>query len=240
MSWSNPNLLMMLIPAGVSVLGGLLAMWWQPNRYQRSLIQHFTAGVVLAVLAVEVLPEIGREKVDPSVLITAFALGSFFMYALRVWTENLEAKAHTNPTMADSGLIMATFIDVAIDGLIIGAGFAASGETGFILALGLSFEMLFLGLALTSDHIKGWRIVWLTLGLGLTILLFAVLGYSLLGDASSTEISAALAFSAAALLYLVTDELLIEAHEVEETPESSLVLFAGFLAFWAIQLYGSH
>ena len=55
MSWSNPNLLMMLIPAGVSVLGGLLAMWWQLNRYQRSLIQHFTAGVVLAVLAVEVL-----------------------------------------------------------------------------------------------------------------------------------------------------------------------------------------
>lgn len=78
------------------------------------------------------------------------------------------------------------------------------------------------------------------LGLRLTILLFAVLGYSLLGDASSTEISAALAFSAAALLYLVADELLIEAHEVEETPESSLVLFAGFLAFWAIQLYGSH
>jgi ZIP family zinc transporter len=37
---------------------------------------------------------------------------------------------------------------------------------------------------------------------------------------------------------LVTVELLIEAHEVPETPESSLVLFAGFLAFWAIQLYG--
>jgi ZIP family zinc transporter len=240
MSWLNQNLLIMFIPAVVSVLGGLLAMRWQPDRYQRSLIQHFTAGVVLAVLAVEVLPEIGREKVQPLILITAFALGSFFMYALRVWTESLEAKAHDNPNVANTGLIVATFIDVAIDGLIIGAGFAASGETGLILALGLSFEMLFLGLALTSEQMKGWRIVWLTLGLGLTILLFAVLGYALLGNADSTEISAALAFSAAALLYLVTDELLIEAHEVEETPESSLVLFAGFLAFWAIQLFGRH
>jgi ZIP family zinc transporter len=47
-----------------------------------------------------------------------------------------------------------------------------------------------------------------------------------------------LAFSAAALLYLVTEELLMEAHEVPERPRSTLVLFGGFLAFWAIQLVG--
>jgi len=41
------------------------------------------------------------------------------------------------------------------------------------------------------------------------------------------------------LLYLVTEELLIEAHEVPERPSSTLVLFAGFLVFWAIQLAGS-
>jgi ZIP family zinc transporter len=50
----------------------------------------------------------------------------------------------------------------------------------------------------------------------------------------------ALAFAAAALLYLVTEELLMEAHEgiKVETPVSTLVLFAGFLAFWAVQLAG--
>ena len=52
-------------------------------------------------------------------------------------------------------------------------------------------------------------------------------------------IAAALAFSAAALLYLVTEELLIEAHEVEEKPVATLVLFSGFLVFWSIQLLGS-
>jgi ZIP family zinc transporter len=51
-------------------------------------------------------------------------------------------------------------------------------------------------------------------------------------------IGGALAFSAAALLYLVTEELLMEAHEVEEKPISTLVLFGGFLAFWSIQLLG--
>ena len=40
------------------------------------------------------------------------------------------------------------------------------------------------------------------------------------------------------LLYLVTEELLMEAHTVEEKPVSTLVLFGGFLAFWSIQLLG--
>lgn len=236
----NHNYLMMLIPAVVAITGGFLAMVWNPDVYKRSLIQHFTAGVVLAALAVEVLPEISRDHASPAVLLTAFALGSFFMYAMKVWTERLEANAHNDPAKGDSGLIIATFIDIAVDGLIIGAGFAAGGETGAILALGLSFELLFLGLALTSDHMKGWKIVGLTTAIAITVLSFALLGNWLLGGASKEMIAAALAFSAAALLYLVTDELLIEAHEVEETPESSLVLFSGFLIFWAIQLYGAN
>jgi len=62
------------------------------------------------------------------------------------------------------------------------------------------------------------------------------LGYYLLKGASVASISAILAFGVAALLYLVTDELLIEAHEIEEKPSSTLWLFAGFLVFWSIQL----
>jgi ZIP family zinc transporter len=64
------------------------------------------------------------------------------------------------------------------------------------------------------------------------------LGSALLTGASHAVIGGTLAFSAAALLYLVTEELLIEAHEVEEKPIATLVLFGGFLAFWSIQLIG--
>ena len=74
--------------------------------------------------------------------------------------------------------------------------------------------------------------------LGVTVLVFSVLGSALLTGASHAVIGGTLAFSAAALLYLVTEELLIEAHEVEEIPISTLVLFGGFLAFWSIQLIG--
>ncbi len=234
------NLLIMAIPAGIALLGGFLSALWTPSHTSRSLIQHFAAGVVLAALAVELLPEIEREHAPGLVLIGSFALGSLFMYALKLWTIKLEQQAvHTSSPALGIGLLLATFIDVAMDGFIIGAGFAAAASTGMILALGLSVELLFLGLALTSETMKGWRIIQMSGALGLTVFLFALLGNTLLADTSPAVIGAVLAFSAAALLYLVTEELLIEAHAVEEKPIATLVLFSGFLVFWSIQILGS-
>jgi ZIP family zinc transporter len=238
----NTNeIMIMLIPALVALGGGVLAAVWSPNMNTRSLIQHFAAGVVLAALAVELLPEIGREHAPGLVLVCSFALGSLFMYGLKLWTMRLEHKASLNTAAAglSSGLLLATFIDVATDGFIIGVGFAAGGKTGTILALGLSVELLFLGLALASEATKGWRIIAISGALGGTVLSFALIGNVLLMGASHALIGGALAFSAAALLYLVTEELLIEAHEAEEKPISTLVLFGGFLAFWSIQLLGA-
>jgi ZIP family zinc transporter len=231
----------MTVPACIALFGGVIASIWKPSHTTRSLIQHFAAGVVLAALAVELLPEIEREHAPGLVLIGSFALGSLLMYALKLWTIQLERQAALEKTTAglSIGLLLATFIDVAMDGFIIGAGFAAGGTTGLILALGLSVELLFLGLALASEAIKGWRIIGISGALGITVFSFACLGNFLLVGASSALIGGVLAFSAAALLYLVTEELLMEAHEVEEPSISTLVLFSGFLVFWSIQILGS-
>lgn len=236
----SKTLLLMVVPAGVAVLGGVLAALWVPSQRSRSLIQHFAAGVVLAALAVELLPEIGREHAPGLVLIGAFLVGSLFMFGLKLLTQRLEHQTGKS-TGVDLGLLLATFIDVAVDGFIIGAGFAAGGETGPILAMGLSVELLFLGLALASDAPGGWRIVALSGGLGVVVLLSAIAGNLLLRGASPATLGGVLASSAAALLYLVTEELLMEAHagQAPETPMSTLVLFAGFLVFWAVQLAGS-
>ncbi|MGM9427844.1 ZIP family metal transporter [Hydrogenophaga sp. MI9] len=235
---NSHQLLTMTVPAVVATVGGVIAALWNPSHQFRSLVQHFAAGVVLAALAVELLPDIASEHASAGVVIGSFALGSLFMYGLKLWTLRLEHAAGSGHAAQGlgMGLLLATFIDVATDGFIIGAGFAANGEAGTILALGLSVELLFLGLALASDTVKGWRVIGLSAALGLTVLLFAALGSVLLAGASQQLIGGVLAFSAAALLYLVTEELLMEAHTVEEKPISTLVLFAGFLAFWSIQL----
>ena len=231
-------LLAMFIPAVVASLGGVLAVFWNPSHQARSLIQHFAAGVVLAALAVEVLPELGREHAPGWVLIGSFTFGGLLMYFMKLWSIKLEAQAsQLSSSNFNYGLIIATFIDVAVDGFIIGAGFAAGGNTGLVLALGLSVELLFLGLSLVSDTIKGWRVVIMTVLLSSVVLVCTLLGNYLLAGASTNIISAILAFGVAALLYLVTDELLIEAHVIAEKPSSTLWLFAGFLVFWSIQLF---
>jgi ZIP family zinc transporter len=236
---TSREFLLMVVPAVVALAGGILAALWHPSHRARSLIQHFAAGVVLAALAVELLPEIEREHAPAWVLGGSFALGSIIMFALKLFTERLEAKGTQKPGV-NTGLLLAVFVDVTIDGFIIGAGFAAGGETGPVLAIGLSVELLFLGLALTSDTPKGARIIGLCAAVGATVLTAAALGKVLLAGASHTVIGGALAAAAAALLYLVTEELLMEAHEGDEpeTPWSTLVLFSGFLAFWSVQLVG--
>src|SRR5512135_2657187 len=238
----------MAVPALIALVGGVVAALWHPSARARSLVQHFAAGVVLAALAVELLPEIGREHAPGLVLALAFAVGSLFMYGLKLLTARLEERERTGRGEKEAahaglalGLVLATFIDVATDGFIIGAGFAAGGETGPVLAIGLSVELLFLGLALTTEAPGGLRIVLLSGGIGLTVLACAAIGKLLLTGASKAVIGGALAFAAAALLYLVTEELLMEAHSGKEpeTPASTLVLFGGFLAFWSVQLVGA-
>ncbi len=234
------ELLLMSVPALVALAGGVLAAFWHPTRTARAYIQHFAAGVVLAALAVELLPEIGREHAPGLVLAGAFAVGAASMFVIKLAGERMERTA-AGGRGTSAGLLLATFIDVAVDGFIIGAGFAAGGETGPVLAVGLSVELLFLGLSLTSDAPGGWRIVALSAGLGVTVGGTAAVGKLALAGASPAVIGGALALGAAALLYLVTEELLMEAHEgrkERESPLTTLVLFAGFLAVWSVQLVG--
>jgi ZIP family zinc transporter len=90
---SAHTLLIMSIPALVALIGGVLASVWSPSHQARSLIQHFAAGVVLAALAVELLPEIEREHATAWVLIASFATGSVFMYGMKLWTMHMEHQA---------------------------------------------------------------------------------------------------------------------------------------------------
>lgn len=69
------------------------------------------------------------------------------------------------------------------------------------------------------------------LGLGLLFMVGGVLGVTVLQGPSRHAIALVLSFGLAALLFLVTEELLVEAHEVPETPLITALFFAGFLLF---------
>ena len=226
------------MPAAVMLFGGVLTFFWQPSKTLIGLVQHLAAGIILAALMIEVFPEMRRTNMAQFPLILSFVVGVLFMYGVKLLGIYLERgnESHIVQKQFNYGMIITVFIDAALDGLTIGAGFAAGQKVGFALALGLSVEMLFLAMSLISDTIKGMRILILSACFSVTILVCAVLGYHFLSTSSGGAIPIALAFSAAALIYLVTDELLIEAHEQEEKSYSMLVLFSGFVGFWLISL----
>jgi ZIP family zinc transporter len=60
------------------------------------------------------------------------------------------------------------------------------------------------------------------------IMLGATAGYAAIG-ASPPVLAAILGFGVSALLYLVTEELLVEAHETKDPPLVTATFFLGFL-----------
>lgn len=117
---------------------------------------------------------------------------------------------------------------------------ASLGEgQGRILTIALTLEVLFLGLALTIDLSRRGmptaRSVAIVGATSLTMAVGAIGGAAVLNGASHTVLAAVLAFGAAALLYLVTEELLVEAHELTDTAPLTTMFFAGFLAIFILE-----
>ncbi|MCQ6497972.1 hypothetical protein, partial [Vibrio parahaemolyticus] len=54
-------------------------------------------------------------------------------------------------TKGTPGLIVMVAVDIFIDGLVLGIGFAAGAKQGFLLTVALTTEVLFLGLSLTGE-----------------------------------------------------------------------------------------
>ncbi len=73
-------------------------------------------------------------------------------------------------------------------------------------------------------------------GLGLLVMIGSAAGVVLLGGASESVVTAVLAFGSVALLYLVTEELLVGVRNVPETPWHTLVLFSGFILVFVIEM----
>jgi ZIP family zinc transporter len=63
------------------------------------------------------------------------------------------------------------------------------------------------------------------------VIIGAVVGIVVLQGASNEVLELVLSFGLAALLFLVTEELLVEAHEEPETPIATAIFFTGFLVF---------
>lgn len=220
-------------PIAAAMVGGVIAAIRPPGKIATSVIQHFAAGVVFAAAALELVPSVRKQA--PDVAIIGFAIGIAVILLLRWVTTRAEQAAGTGERIG-MGLVITTGLDMFVDGLVMGAGFAKEAATGILLTISLFLEFIFFGLAVATTISSGprWKTIGLPFALSLSAPVGVLLGVALLSGASAAVLAGVLAAGAVALMYLVTEELLVEAHAVDEKVWMPSLFFIGFLVYLII------
>lgn len=217
-----------LIPMSAALLGAIVALLSRPNPIVVSAIQHFAAGVVFAAAAGEILPDVIHGS---SAWATAIggAAGVVAMLLVKHMETFLKGPA---------GLLIAVAIDIFIDGLVLGIGFVAAARTGLLLTIALTLEVLFLGLTVATElteTVQSRTRIVVTIGALLLLLPAGAMVAAPIANLPGPVMTGFLAFGLIALLYLVTEELLVDAHETPDRPWVAAMFFAGFLILLVIE-----
>lgn len=228
---------LVVFPSTATVIGAVAAGSRRLSDAASGFVQHFAAGVVFAAVAGEVLPSL-RDQHSLRAVLIGFTIGVATVVALSTYERRVEAK-EASKTGLPKALLAAIIIDLLIDGLLVGMGAALSEGQGRTLTIALTLEVLFLGLSLTAELLDRSLPKRIAIGVpaiaSLAIAVGAIGGAAVLGGASHATVAAVLAFGAAALLYLVTEELLVEAHDTPDTNWHVIAFFAGFIILFALE-----
>lgn len=220
-----------------AMIGGVIAVYRAPGPQMESNVQHFAAGVVTAAVAAELLPDVHERA--PVVVIVGFAVGVATMLGVHELSKRIEKREIGGSYAGAAGLLITVGIDMLIDGVLIGVTFLAEAATGIIIAIALAIEVLFLGVAgvvALPAEMGTARKLAVPAAFGALLMTGVTVGVLLLGGVTGAPIAIILAFGAAALLYLVTEELLVKAQKVPETPISTTLFFLGFLSIFLLDM----
>lgn len=223
-------------PVAAAAGGSIVAARRPPSRSVTSVLQHLAAGIVIAAVAGEVLPDL-RDRHSLAATLTGFAIGVAALLAL----SQLEARAERQQVASGlpSAMLVALGIDLFIDGILVGTGAALGENQGRTLTIALTFEILFLALSLTGElaerGLPARRAALIPIATSLATVVGALAGAALLSHAGNAIQAGVLAFGSAALLYLVTEELLVEAHDIPDRPIHITMFFVGFIGLFTIE-----
>jgi ZIP family zinc transporter len=227
------------LATGLGILGGIVAAFWSPNAKARSAIQHFAAGAVLSAVASNVIPE-AESLGTPAGILGGLVAGGLAMIGLK-WVVVRFERDEKRKRELPLGLAAAAAIDTLLDGVIISAGFSTGSRLGILLAIALAIELFCLTLSVGAEFRKGslnlWQRLAVTTGIAILLLIGSLVGYGVLSGAAEATIAIVLAFGAAALIYLIAEELLVETIQAEESIFSTAMLFSGFVVLLALKLF---
>lgn len=230
------------MPAVGNFAGGLMAELFRVSERMLSFALHAAAGIVLAVVAVELLPE-SFESAPAWLIVLAFVLGGGFLMAVDAGIERLgrskdaESAAASGPWVIYFGVA----VDLFSDGIMIGAGSTVSLSLGLLLALGQVPADIPEGFAtIATFRAKGvprrTRLL-LAASFAFVIFLGVTIGYWGVRSAPDVVKFALLAFTAGVLVTVAVEEIVPEAHKADESRWATACFIGGFALFALLSSY---
>lgn len=229
------------LPAVANFLGGAVAEVVRVPDRLLSLALHLAAGIVLAVVGLELMPQALRADHEWVVLL-AFVAGGGAFIALDRAIGFIQARGQGDPDEAGALAIFGgVSLDLFSDGVMIGTGSVISPALGALLAVGQMPADVPEGFAavatLKRAGIPRRRRLLMAAGFAVPILVGAALGYLALRQAPELVTLSVLAMTGGALVAVVIEEMVHEAHEGETSGLGPIFLTTGFALFAALSVY---
>ena len=219
------------------VLGGLLGSRLRPGKRFRAVVAHLVGGLVLGIAAADLMPA-ASDSGHPLALAIGFCLGFSLLLVINVVLEDPDDNSEQSRPRPMLLLMLPFLIDSLIDGLVVGISSKAAEQQWVIpVAVALEMGLATLGLGTLLGRGAGrWRsrvsgaLMAVTYVIGLSVSL--VITNGLQGPA----LTGTLAFGTAALIYLVVEEVMKEAHARGEDDSGvvNVAFFIGLLCIWLL------
>lgn len=229
------------LPALGNFGGGLLAEVFRISQKTLSLALHAAAGVILAVIGIELMPQ-ALDTTLPWLTLLAFVAGGIFFIFLDGMIDFVQGRLGN--TESDSGpwaIFAGVAIDLFSDGLMIGTGSTLSLGLGLLLALGQVSADIPEGFATIAAFknrgVPRSRRLLLSASFALPLIFGATLGYWVVRDLPEIYKLMLLAFTAGILLTVVIEEMITEAHREKDARFAALFLIGGFALFAMVSVY---
>lgn len=190
---------------------------------------HAASGIVIAIVAVELMPE-ALKSLSGWWIATAFGAGGVAYVLVEMAIEKWQSDGEDDWTSMWM-IYVAVAVDLTSDGLMLGSGAAVSSSMAIVLAAGQVLADVPEGYASVANFRdkglpRGQRIL-----LSASFILFcvgaALLSYLLLRGAGEGPKMALLSFVAGLLTVAAVEDMVEEAHEAEVDSRRSVLAFVG-------------
>ena len=230
-----------LMPAAGNFAGGLLAEFMPVSRRTLSFALHGAAGIIIAVVGVELMPTAISAR-PAWVVIAAFIAGGLFFIGVDHMIEVVQSRIGNGAGDAGAwAIFFGVAMDLFSDGVMIGAGSTVSFSLGLLLAIGQVPADIPEGFATIANFKAAGvgRRARILLGLAFTIpiLLGTVIGYFAVRGRPEIVKFSVLAFVAGVLITVAVEEMVPEAHREKDTRLATLCFIVGFSVFTALAVY---